>query len=253
VSRFLQYPYPLRYLIAYRLNKRIIGYSRDHYYHCILEATRLAHSLSKSRLSIIEFGVAGGNGLVEIERICDALSKKHGICYEIYGFDSGKGLPKPEDYRDIPYRWQEGFFTMDREALIKRLKTARLIIGEVSNTIDPFLRQNEIAPIGCIMFDLDYYSSTKAAFEIFSNDAPNKYLPRIQCYFDDIGTIDSVGVRLAISEFNKSNQRKKLENSLNLCFNRKTSGFGWQVYELHDFSHPEYAVPLIADDQLPLV
>ncbi|NIP15814.1 MAG: hypothetical protein GWM88_14255 [Pseudomonadales bacterium] len=36
-----------------------------------------------------------------------------GVDIEIWGFDSGKGLPAPKDYRDLPYIRQEAFFEFD--------------------------------------------------------------------------------------------------------------------------------------------
>ncbi|HEY5681248.1 MAG TPA: hypothetical protein VIS55_14360 [Pseudomonadales bacterium] len=50
--------------------------------------------------------MAGGNGLVEMERIAREVEPLFGVGIEIWGFDSGKGLPAPRDYRDLPYIWQ---------------------------------------------------------------------------------------------------------------------------------------------------
>jgi len=48
-----------------------------------------------------------------------------------YGFDSGSGLPPPRDYRDMPYYFRAGLYQMDRQALERNLKLAKLVIGDV--------------------------------------------------------------------------------------------------------------------------
>lgn len=247
------HPLSVRALAFRWLRKRILGYERAHYYYCMLNAVRLAKALGMDRISVLEFGVAGGNGLLEIERISNKLKKAYSIQIDIYGFDTGEGLPKPTDYRDLPYQWQEGFFAMDKAELKKRLSTANLVFGDIAETVAPFLARKDLSPIGAIMFDLDYYSSTKASFEIFNSKRRDIYLPRIQCYFDDLATIDSVGVRAALTEFNAAQDDRKIEHPMHLSFQQDYQYFGWKIYEYHDFKHPDYQRPLVEDDQLPLI
>ena len=59
-------------------------------------------------MSVIEFGCAGGRGLVALERICNKVSEITGIEIEIYGFEGGEGLPAPKDYKDRVYQFTEG-------------------------------------------------------------------------------------------------------------------------------------------------
>jgi hypothetical protein len=250
--KLLSNPYAIRYLLYNRLQKRALGYTREHYYYCINKAARAAEALGIPRISVLEFGVAGGNGLVEIERICDALAGRGKVGFDIYGFDTGKGLPPPVDYRDFPYQWQEGFFAMDVDKLKRRLKSARLVLGDVKETAPAFAREQGNAPVGAVLFDLDYYSSTVDALKVFSESDPGNRLPRVSCYFDDLGGILSAGVSLAIREFNEAQPMKKLENPLKLKHAREYRDWGWKVYELHDFAHPLYNVPVKMDDQLPL-
>ncbi len=251
VDRLIENPYSLRYVLGKRLHKYRHNYSREHYYHCIRTAAETAASLGIPKISILEFGVAGGNGLLEIERICGTLAAG-GVGFEIYGFDTGAGLPPPEDYRDLPYQWQQGFFAMDVPALRQRLKTSELVIGNVRETVPAFLAKGGHAPIGAVMFDLDYYSSTVDALRIFESDRPGNHLPRVPCYFDDIGAIPSVGVGLAVAEFNAAHPMMKVENALALRHRRETRDWGWKVFEFHHFSHPQYATPVVKDDQLHL-
>lgn len=253
LKRFLVDPLPSKNII-FRSMKRLIPYCSDFgrpaYKHCIYSASFLARQLKKKKISVIEFGVAGGNGLICIEKICEQATKKLGIQYEIYGFDTGKGLPEPQDHRDIPYVWDSGFYKMDQEKLMRHLKCSKLIIGDVAETQRNFFKTYQPAPIGCIFFDLDYYTSTKNALQIFSNPDDNFYLPRIYCYFDDVETIESVGERLAIKEFNQEHDSKKIEN--NYAVQQIMEDFGWKVFEFHNFKHHLYNLPLAMNYQLPL-
>lgn len=104
-------------------------------------AARLAKLLAVPRISVIEFGVAGGNGLVVIEQHARWIQRELGVELQIYGFDSGEGLPEPLDYRDLPFAWKAGFFKMDRPALERRLEVSQLVIGNVCDTTQTFFDQ----------------------------------------------------------------------------------------------------------------
>jgi len=218
---------------------------RAQYGFCLYNAARLANKLGYKHISAIEFGVAGGNGLVNLEFHAAQISKLVPIDIQIYGFDTGQGLPRPVDYRDLPYYWQEGFYKMDIETLKSRLTKAKLIIGNISDTLGKFFQENEPAPVGAIAFDLDFYSSTKDSLKILL--APEKYLmPRIFCYSDDIlGTEmelynDFTGQRLAINEFNNERQDIKLGVPYYLA-NLGISDAWWhQIWIAHIFNHSLY-------------
>ena len=84
------------------------------------------------------------------------------------------------------------------------------IIGDVKDTAKTFFEEYSPAPFGCIFFDVDYYTSTLAAFEIFNTDSKNR-LPRVACHFDDIsGTNEFLGELCAIKEFNKTHETMKI-------------------------------------------
>jgi hypothetical protein len=217
-----------------------------------------AKQLGIDRISVIEFGVAGGRGLVELERIASQISKYFGVGIVVWGFDAGAGLPSPIDYRDLPHIWEQGDYQMDIPKLEAKLTSAKLIIGDVSKTVDPFLASKDLPPIGFVSFDLDYYSSTAAALKIFDGDSATR-LPRVCCYFDDIiwpeeaCHNDYIGEYLAIREFNENHATQKL------C---KLNNLGWmmpykdawqeQIYVLSDFSHPLYTRKLQPPQHLPL-
>ena len=187
---------------------------RPHYGYGIYSAADLARRLKIPAISVIEFGVAGGTGLIAMEKIAREIAQFSGIRISCYGFDSGRGMPCPQDYRDLPYIWGKGFFQMDETALRKRLRDATLIVGPVDATIPEFLKQSP-PPLGFIAFDLDYYSSTIQAFHVFDGDT-NLRLPRVYCYFDDISyplmacNNEYIGELAAIKDFNAASSTRKL-------------------------------------------
>jgi hypothetical protein len=145
-------PYPLRLAID--------AVERPHYGYCVFHAAGLARQLGLSRISVIEFGVAGGNGLVNLEYHAVEAKRHLNVDVEVYGFDSGVGLPEPIDYRDQPYHWQIGQFKMDQTKLCERLRFAKVLIGRISETLPMFLESHNPARVGAICIDVDYYSST---------------------------------------------------------------------------------------------
>jgi len=226
---------------------------RPQYAFCIIEAAKMAKDMGLEKISILEFGVAGGNGLVNIEGHVREVEKEFGIRCEIYGFDSSEGMPSSIDYRDILYTWGEGFYKMDRPALEHRLKTAKLIIGDVKNTARNFCAKYSPAPIGCVFFDVDYYSSTLAAFEIF-NTASETRLPRVACHFDDIScTNEFLGELCAIKEFNSTHKKLKISPHHMLSeMRRVTMPWNKEIFFFHDFDHPQYNTCYRDNYQLPL-
>lgn len=188
------------------------AFDRPWYAHGMYEAARLGAKLGLSAISVIEFGVAHGDGLAAMEDLARKIRKTFGIRIEIFGFDSGEGLPTHGDYRDLPCVWRRGLYKMDVAAVRSRLPTARLILGDVGQTVPKFIQDADFPPIGFISFDLDYYTSTIAAFRIFQAD-DTQCLPRVFSYFDDIMSGDQqfycedVGELLAIREFNETATR----------------------------------------------
>jgi hypothetical protein len=184
---------------------------RSDYTWGVLQGAYLATAIGINRISVIEFGVAGGNGLVSLEQIAKKVEQIFSIGIDVYGFDTGGGLPKPQDYRDCPNLWSPGYFAMDKEKLQSRLEKAQLVLGLVKETVPEFLKTKP-SPVAFVSFDLDYYSSTMEAFQLFEAD-DSFLLPRIYCYFDDITGFtysDYTGERLAISEFNADHPMRKI-------------------------------------------
>jgi hypothetical protein len=181
-----------------------------------------------------------------LEYFAQSIGKKLGIEIEVYGFDTAAGLPKIEDdYRDMPFCWQQGSMKMDFEALSKRLKKAKLVIGDIKDTGLSFFETYKPAPIAAVSFDMDLYSSTAAALKIFEG-SDTYLLPRVFSYFDDIfvgedGLIsDWTGERLAIKEFNEKDTMKKISPMYWLIQNPHITRAYNMIYVFHKFNHKDY-------------
>jgi hypothetical protein len=256
-------PQPVRRIIRAVIRKSGIGnpkfqyeigaIARPNYAYIVYQATQLAHRLGRQRVGVLEFGVAGGAGLLALERHAEWIEKIFPVEIEIYGFDTGEGLPELDGYRDLQYHFKPGFFRMDTKTLKERLKRSTLILGNVRDTVTKFLSDHSPAPIGAVSFDLDFYSSTMDALKLF--DAPiTNLLPRVFCYFDDVigGDIelynDFTGERAAIHDFNATHADRKLSPAYYLT---ATAGPVWhhQIWTLHNFNHPQYGYFVSAENQ----
>jgi hypothetical protein len=216
-----------------------------HYIWGVLHGVHLAKALGINRVSVIEFGVAGGNGLIALDRVAEKVNALLGVGVDVYGFDTGTGLPEPEDYRDLPNLYTASSFHMDIEGLQKRLNKAQLILGLVENTVPRFI-DSGAAPVAFVSIDLDYYSSTMQAFKLLEADQA-LLLPRIHCYFDDIMGFtfsEYNGERLAIADFNASHTMRKISPIYGIKHflpTRHAQGM-WleQFYMAHIFDHELY-------------
>ena len=184
---------------------------RPNYTWAVLHSAYLAKSLGIPRISVIEFGVAGGNGLVALEEVAARVEPMFGVKIDVIGFDTGEGLPRVLDYRDMPNIYTPGTYKMDADGLKKRLKRARLVLGNVADTLQDFLASKP-APIGFISVDVDLYTSTVDALKVLDADE-SLLLPRVHCYFDDImgcSCAEFLGERLAVNEFNEAHPDSKI-------------------------------------------
>lgn len=230
------------------------AFPRPWYAFGVYQAAELACRLGLRDISVIEFGVAGGRGLVEMERAAAEVEKALSIRIHVFGFDSGTGLPQESDYRDLPYVWRKGLYQMDEAAVRAQLSRAELVLGDVKTTVPHFLAGGLPGPIGFISFDLDYYSSTVSAFRIFDG-ADSVILPRVACYFDDINSwnqcypCEDVGELLAIREFNDAPGRHHRIRPLSCLAGGLPFSSAWaeQVWMYHRFDHIQYNTFLGAD------
>ena len=147
----------------------------------------------------------------------------------------------------MPYRFATGNYKMNVKELTSRIKRSKLVLGDVKETVSNFFSLNKPAPIGFVAFDLDYYSSTIDALNMFCDGQHSEFfLPRLQLYYDDIvgheisSYNDYVGELAAIRDFNKSNKEVFIAESR--VFKKYRQNFAWyhQIYVTHRITHPDY-------------
>ena len=227
--------------------------ARPNYLYCTYHAAVLAKRLGITRISALEFGVAGGNGLVFLDQLAPRIERELGVQVEIFGFDTGGGLPEVSVPEDLPYWFHPVQYKMDVAALQHRLRSAKMILGNVSATVGQFFSRYDPAPVGVILNDLDLYTSTRDSLKLF--DVGHAFfLPRVFMYFDDvIGTelemySECSGQLLAISEFNRRQSEVYIGLNQNLL-QRVDIAYKHQIYYAHIKQHPLYCKYIGGNDQ----
>lgn len=212
---------------------------RMHYAYCIYMAALEAKTLGYKKISIIEFGVAGGQGLMNCEFHSKAVSRLLDIEIEIYGFDLGNGLPSENHgYMDMIHLFRSGDYKMDYDKLLNKLEFSKLVLGNLKDTTKTFLDKYSPAPIGAMLVDVDYYSSSIPILEFLKN-SDEYFLPRIHMYWDDISPeYEFQGESAAICDFNRNNEFIKIspEKEYYQNYRQKTK-------ICHKFTHPKYNEP----------
>jgi len=209
----------------------------------ILYAADQAAKAGIKRLTLVEFGVANGAGLMNICSIAARVTKATGVEFNVFGFDTGKGMPPPIDYRDHPELYQEGDFPSDVSRLRAALPPfAQLVIGDIAETLPDFVNSlSADCPLGFVSVDVDYYSSSKKALDIFRSD-PDKYMPVTLLYLDDIADDSSnpwAGEYLAVREFNEENRLRKIAPFNMLRAQRMLKNARWMdhINTMHVLDH----------------
>jgi hypothetical protein len=241
---------PFRLLVRFALNwwpasvrtRALWGKSyRPNYLAGVLFAAEQAKSEGAHAISVIEFGVARGDGLVVLERIAADVEEATGVRISVYGFDAGPGgLPDfIGDHRDCPDLWRPGDFPMDIDALRARLgPRTSLVLGNIRDTAPAFIEKYDPPPVGFVAIDVDLYSSTVWALQLLTSPE-RRMLRHVPMYFDDID-LDQVhayaGELLAISEFNERETDVKIDRWRGLKQNRPFPEEGWleKMFMAHD-------------------
>lgn len=228
---------PSRFLVRHDL------LLREHYAFPLYLASVEARKLGWKEMTVVELGVGGGGGLLNLCELCRVFSRDIGLSYRIAGFDTGTGLPDPKDFRDHPEVWRAAQFTHDREQLKQSLSAnAQIFYGDVAETIPRFWTDAHAqAPIGFVVLDLDYYSSSKTALDGLFKGPADRYLPAVTMYVDDIDVLltynEFCGEALAMKEFNSENERRKLERKP-VRVTRRPKYWHRHIYCLHVLDHP---------------
>ena len=222
---------------------------RRYHAYSLLQVADWAAERGIRTVTAIEAGVASGQGMRNMIDVGALVTKETGVKFQIVGFDMGTGLPPPRDYRDHPEVWKSGDFKMPDMAEFQRSLPdhARVIVGDVADTIPAFVKTlTPEAPLGYAVIDVDYYSSARDTMRVLQGP-PDCYLPATLVYFDDIGAVvfpwanDWCGERLAIREFNETNELRKLQLDVFRKYGRIYKDSDWldRVYTLHVLDHKQ--------------
>jgi hypothetical protein len=189
---------------------------RANYAYGMLRAADLARFVGKRAVTVCEFGVATGNGLMNMVEVAGLIRAETGVEIRVVGLDTGEGLPSIGDYRDHPELWSTGDFAMtNKEELRKRVAgRAELIFGDIEDTVDGFVDSlDESAPLGFVAVDVDIYSGTKSALRSLLG-RPELYTPGVSMYCDDVRFFFAnrwCGELRAIEEFNEESSMRKID------------------------------------------
>ena len=123
LKRVLHYDKPLRVALLGYLSLKFKTF-KPHYESILYEACLEAKKLKINQVSVIELGVAGGNGIVSLEKYKRNIEKVLDISINIYGFDTGSGLPESVKDEDLPFFWKLGC-----KAIPKRPRSSPGIFG----------------------------------------------------------------------------------------------------------------------------
>jgi len=240
IYRIIGYEKPLRVAALKYLSLKYKQF-RPHYETIMLESALEAKRLNYTEITVLELGVGGGNGILSLLKYKKNIEKYCNIKINIYGFDTGKGLPKLQSNFDLPFLWHEGQF--DQSLNLDSFKKAKIIKGDIKNSFDELIKYNP-KNISAIFFDMDLYSST-ANFLNQINKIEKFLSPRVLCYFDDIfNTFHHInefnGEILAINEFNKSNNNIKIGKSVDNIKDFRFPLAKGKVFNMQKFDHVDY-------------
>src|ERR1700691_3379659 len=104
----LSRPVPMRTLVLRKLLRkykfgsfetrlRAGAVNRPNYAWCLFYAAQQARLLGYKAVTVIELGVAGGNGLVCLCELREEVMAALGVEIYLVGFDAGSGLPESSD------------------------------------------------------------------------------------------------------------------------------------------------------------
>lgn len=253
ILRILCYDKPLRLAIIKILTLKFKKF-RPHYETIMLESAIEAKKLGYDKISILELGVAGGNGLIALEKYKKKIEQLTNVKITIFGFDTGEGLPKTNNKFDLPYYWSEGDFKINKEKIQNKVK-CKIYYGNIANTFKKFI-ETKPEIISAIFLDMDYYTSTKNFLDLISSYKDN-FAPRVYLYFDDIFSTNHHinefnGELLAINEFNKENQNIKIGKSLENSSDFKFPIGREKLFIMNNFNHKDFFVNINSEQSQSL-
>ena len=220
---------------------------RPQYAYGVFRAADVARYFGSGSVTVCEFGVASGDGLMNLVELSELVGRETGITFRVVGFDTGSGLPRLQGYKDHPEIWSGGDFPMvDREDLLRRTGgRAEVIFGDIADTVDAFVDSlDRSCPLGFASVDVDIYSGASSALRCLVGP-PETLLPAVSMYFDDVGFFfanDWCGELAAIREFNEANALRKIDQDRSLASRASAPWHGY-MYVCHALDHPDRARP----------
>ena len=220
---------------------------RPQYALGLLMAAHQAKQLGYKKISVFELGNFNLDGLIDIEHYIDDIKKIINIDFCVFGLDYRKGLPNTKfDKRDRMYGWSVSDYKFTLKENLKKLKYAKLIVGDIKNTIPKLVKKYNFSlmPVAFVVSDVDYYTSTLNGLNILKMK-PTNYVPRPIVYFDDqFMSSHFEGEYLAIKEFNKKNKNKlsligEFAEQLSISW-KKWIFLGKRFYVYTNSNHPKY-------------
>jgi hypothetical protein len=229
---------------TFRQRERFGLIERTTYAYGMLRAADLARFLGKSRVTVCEFGVATGNGLVNMIELAGPIYEETGVEVRVVGFDTGEGLPVIDGYKDHPELWSVGDFCMiNREELTKRIDgRAELIFGDIKYTVEGFVASLEpSAPLGFLVCDVDIWSGARSVFRSLLG-RPEIYTPAVSIYCDDVRFFFAnlwCGELAAMVEFNAEHPLRKIDEDRSLPGHRPNYFEPWyrSMFVCHVLDH----------------
>lgn len=216
---------------------------RQHHAYALLDAADQAKRLGYKQISVFEFGVAAGAGLLNLQGIANKITAFTGVSIRIFGFDTGSGMPPPVSYKDHPELYQAGDFPMNSMELSEKLDgQTRLILGPIVESINNLNIDFSDAPIAFISLDVDYFSSSVDALKLLEYGASN-YLPRVIIYLDDVEELSHnsfCGEEGAVREFTRQHPNRPIERHVFCRGHRLFKNARWidHMYQCHILDHP---------------
>jgi hypothetical protein len=217
---------------------------RPNYAYGLVRAADMARFTGKSAVTVCEFGVAEGAGLLNMAVLAEVIGRETGVRFRVVGFDTGEGLPPPNGYKDHPELWSAGDFPMpNRETLLARLEgKAEMVFGNIKDTVAPFVDSlSQDAPLGFVAVDVDIHSSATDSLRCLLGPRA-KLNPAVSLYLDDVGTFFSnrwCGELAAIAEFNAGSEARKIDGDRSLPGTRPVQNAGWyrRMHVCHVLDH----------------
>lgn len=202
-----------------RLREALAPTLEDWFYGWIVRQNTFALGWSPRNV-YFEFGVAGGNSMMQYVRAVERYCKDYKAFIEdfrIVGFDSFTGLPEPAGTSDCHVTWQGGAMQHVQNEVLERIGETKFPVRNVTlipGYFEKTLTRSERDLLGLspsiVTIDCDYYSSASVALEWLK--------PILQSgtvfYFDDIWAFHGnphQGELRAIHEFNTNSEDLHLE------------------------------------------